>query len=245
MKTQAGYCWAFIPARSGSKSVPMKNLAMLAGHPLLDYCVAAAKSSRHLDKIICSTDADVIADHCAKLGIEVNKRPSELATDETPLFDVIRGFLASAEANYGRVPEVIALVQPTSPFLLGCHLDKSIEAIFSNNNPASVQTVIRCPHNHHAYNQRIVEQGLVRFSYPDERRMAYNKQTKPLHYLFGNLVVFHTQQAMEQGTVFAHPSIGIEIPGLYGFDCDGPEDFDLGNAIINNRLVELHLNGPK
>lgn len=37
-------------ARGGSKSIPKKNIADVAGKPLLAYTVEAAKRSKYLDK---------------------------------------------------------------------------------------------------------------------------------------------------------------------------------------------------
>jgi hypothetical protein len=84
-----------------------------------------------------------------------------------------------------------------------------------------------------------VDHGWVGFRFPDERRRAYNKQTKPTHYLFGNVVAFRTVAAVEQGIVFADPSLAMEIPTFYGFDCDGPEDFLLGEAMLKAGVVRL------
>ena len=51
-----------IPARGGSKSIPLKNIADLAGQPMIAYVIAAGVASRRLDRIICSTDHPSIAE---------------------------------------------------------------------------------------------------------------------------------------------------------------------------------------
>jgi CMP-N,N'-diacetyllegionaminic acid synthase len=60
--------WGLVPARGGSKSIPLKNLASLAGRPLLDYVVRAGQKSGALARMICSTDHDAIAAHARDLG---------------------------------------------------------------------------------------------------------------------------------------------------------------------------------
>ena len=70
-----GVCWGFIPARGGSKSIPLKNIARFCGKPLMDYCINAAKHCNGLDKIICSTDSIDIEKHCNLRNIEVHNRP--------------------------------------------------------------------------------------------------------------------------------------------------------------------------
>jgi CMP-N-acetylneuraminic acid synthetase len=205
----------------------------------MDYCVAAAAKTKVLSRLICSTDSDKIARHCVELGVEVHPRPAELGGDSTPLFDVITHFLEDMNSREGGVAEFIALIQPTSPFVLPEHVDRCLEGLKQIPEASSAQTVIHCPHNHHAYNQRVVSNGWVGFRFPEERRRAYNKQTKPIHFLFGNVVAFRTAEAVRQGIVFADPSLAIEIPAFYGFDCDGPDDFLLGEAMLKAGVVHL------
>lgn len=239
MKIQPGVCWGFVPARGGSQSVPLKNVAELGGRPLLDYCVFAAQESTLVKRIICSTDSDQIANRCRELEVEVCERPEQLSGDTVPVADVIVEFLESMNKREGSVAECIALLQPTSPFILPDHVDACVGRILEDPSAGSAQTVIPCPHNHHAYNQRVVDAGHVTWRYAEERRLAYNKQSKPRHYLFGNLVVFRSEAIFESGAVFAEPSLAIEVPEVYGFDCDGPDDFKLGDLMLQSGFVSL------
>ncbi len=239
MKVLEGVCWALVPARGGSKSIPKKNIADFAGRPLIDYGILAAVASSRIGRIVCSTEDADIAARVRHLGGDVDDRPAALCGDVTPVMDVIADFLLRTEARDGAVPEAVALVQPTSPFLLPEHLDAAVGGLLADPAAASAQTVIPCPHNHHAVNQRAVSDGRVSFVYAEERRIAYNKQTKSPHYLFGNIVVFRSAAALEQGAVFAEPSLAVEIPEAYGFDADGPDDFRLGALMLEAGIVEL------
>jgi CMP-N-acetylneuraminic acid synthetase len=205
----------------------------------MDYGVTTASLTKNISRLVCSTDSDKIAQHCGELGVEVHHRPKELGEDLTPLFEVITYFIEDVGSREGSVAEFIALVQPTSPFILPEHIDRCLEGLRQTPEAASAQTVIHCPHNHHAYNQRVVSEGWVSFRFPNERRRAYSKQTKPVHFLFGNVVAFRTTSALQQGIVFAEPSLAYEIPTAYGFDCDGPEDFVLGEAMLKARIMRL------
>ena len=70
-----------IPARGGSKGIPRKNLAPLAGRPLLAWTIDAARQSRHLTQCVVSTENDEIAGVARALGATVLPRPVELASD--------------------------------------------------------------------------------------------------------------------------------------------------------------------
>ena len=53
---------AVVPARGGSKSIPRKNVRLLAGHPLLAWSVAAGLQSQLVDRVLVSTDDAEIRD---------------------------------------------------------------------------------------------------------------------------------------------------------------------------------------
>ena len=62
---------AFIPARSGSKRVPNKNIKVLCGHPMLAYSISAAIDSGIFDAVVCATDSPLYADIARHYGAEV------------------------------------------------------------------------------------------------------------------------------------------------------------------------------
>lgn len=239
MNIRDGLVWGLIPARGGSKSIPMKNLVDLAGRPMLDYQVLAARGSGCVDRLLCSTDDDRIAGHCRALGVEVHDRPAALADDAAPVIDAIRYVAEDLVAREGAAAEIIVLLQPTSPFLLAAHVRDTVAALRADPDAGSAQTVIRCPHNHHALNQRVIADGIVDFRFPEERALAFNKQRKPAHYLFGNVLAFRTRAALEQNAPFAQPSRAVEIPFHQGFDLDSPDDLLLARALLQSGLVRL------
>lgn len=76
---------AFIFARGGSKGLPGKNLKELGGKPLLAHAIDVAQATPGIDRVVVSTDDDVIADAAKRFGAEVPFiRPAELANDDTP-----------------------------------------------------------------------------------------------------------------------------------------------------------------
>jgi CMP-N,N'-diacetyllegionaminic acid synthase len=234
-----GAVWALIPARGGSKSIPLKNLAQFGGRPLLDYNLLAARAWGGYSRLFCSTDSPEIAARARRFEAEIHPRPASLGLDDTSTYDVVAHFLRDLEAREGSVAEIIALPQPTSPFILPEHIDRCVKGLLADAAAGSAQTIVPCPHNCHAYNQRLVADGKIKFRFPEERRLAYNKQTKPPYYLFGNMLVFRSAAALAQGTLFAEPSLAVPISHPYEFDADGPEDFRLGSLILAHGLVDL------
>src|SRR3712207_3058970 len=79
---------ALIPARTGSKRIPSKNIADLSGHPVLAYTIVSAIESKLFDKVYVSTDSTNVAEIAVHYGASVDfLRPLELAQDHSTDFD--------------------------------------------------------------------------------------------------------------------------------------------------------------
>ncbi|HZB23545.1 MAG TPA: acylneuraminate cytidylyltransferase family protein [Gaiellaceae bacterium] len=127
-----------IPARGGSKGIPRKNLAPVAGKPLVAWTVEAARAARELTRVVVSTDDDEIA---AAAGVEVLRRPEAIAADDTPMFEVIRH--AADELR----PDVVVLLQPTSPLRRAGHVDEAVRLLL-DTGADSVVSVVEVPHRY-------------------------------------------------------------------------------------------------
>lgn len=103
---------ALIPARSGSKRIPGKNMKPLAGQPLLKYTLDAAKKAGIFRKIVVSTDDFNTAAYVTSLGVAVHKRPIEFALDKSPDVEWIAHYFNHEEQK----PDFFMILRPTSPF---------------------------------------------------------------------------------------------------------------------------------
>jgi len=106
---------AIIPARGGSKGIPFKNIVDLGGRPLIAYTIEAAKRSKIFDKIIVSTENRKIENVSVKYGAQVIKRPKKLARNSTLTEPVILHVLEWLKKRENYKPDIIFLLQPTSP----------------------------------------------------------------------------------------------------------------------------------
>ena len=76
---------AIIPARGGSKGIPKKNVAQLAGKPLIAWVIEAALASKNISRLIVDTDSEEIAAVAREWGADAPYlRPEEYARDDTP-----------------------------------------------------------------------------------------------------------------------------------------------------------------
>ncbi|EJB4141353.1 acylneuraminate cytidylyltransferase, partial [Escherichia coli] len=84
---------AIIPARSGSKGLPNKNILMLFDKPLIAYTIEAAIKSELFEKVIVSTDSCEYKDIALRHGAEVIMRDKSLASDTATSYMVVKDVL--------------------------------------------------------------------------------------------------------------------------------------------------------
>ncbi|MBC8250882.1 MAG: acylneuraminate cytidylyltransferase family protein [Candidatus Nitrosopelagicus sp.] len=123
---------AIIPARGGSKGIPLKNLRLLNGKPLLDYSVNASLQSKFITRTIVSSDHSKILQRATKLGAEIIKRPKHLATDASHIEPVIDYCLNFLKLKEDYCPDIIILLQNTSPLRTKKHVDDALNIFLSS-----------------------------------------------------------------------------------------------------------------
>jgi CMP-N,N'-diacetyllegionaminic acid synthase len=132
---------AVIPARGGSKGVPLKNLFPLAGTPLIVHTIREARRSRHINRLVVSTDSSAIADVSRRAGAEVVMRPAELATDEAATELALIHALDWLHDADGFAPDLVLTLEPTSPLRTARLIDVCVETLLADNTADSVVTV--------------------------------------------------------------------------------------------------------
>jgi CMP-N,N'-diacetyllegionaminic acid synthase len=148
-----------IPARGGSKGIPRKNIALLAGKPLLQYTVEGAVLSGRLERLILSTDDAEIAALGLKLGVEVPfMRSSELARDDTPTLRVLQDVVQRLESTFQF--DAVMTLQPTSPFRRPSDIVGAI-TLLESSKADSVISFVDVGEKHPARMKCIDEKGQV------------------------------------------------------------------------------------
>ena len=125
---------ALIPARSGSKGVPNKNLIEIGGHSLLDWSITACKKSCLIQRTIVSTDSAEYSNHALNLGAEVPfLRPKEISGDKSTDIQFINHALNWFVKNGGE-PTLIVHIRPTTPFRDPSIIDEAIQKFMRTND---------------------------------------------------------------------------------------------------------------
>jgi N-acylneuraminate cytidylyltransferase len=126
-----GSAWAIIPARGGSKGIPCKNLQKVGGVPLIARAVGAALEAGTVERVFVTTDDPEIAAAARAAGSEVIHRPADLASDTASSEAALLHALDKLEEQRQLLPDVVAFVQCTSPFVEGGDIDGAVGALLA------------------------------------------------------------------------------------------------------------------
>jgi N-acylneuraminate cytidylyltransferase len=125
---------ALIPARSGSKGVPNKNIKLLGEFPLIAYSIKAALKSNLIGRVIVSTDSEAYAEIAREFGAEVPfLRPSEISGDTATDLEFFKDTIDWFQVNEGEVPDYFVHLRPTTPFRDPKVIDAALETIVGSD----------------------------------------------------------------------------------------------------------------
>lgn len=222
---------AIIPARGGSKGIPGKNIKLFCGKPLIYYSIAAAKKSKIFDRIIVSTDSLEIQNISKKFGAEVPfLRPKRLAGDHSNIVDAILYLLDNLKTRENYVPDVIFLLQPTSP------LRDSGDIVGSYNlfNKLRVKALVSVCKTHHEI-WHIIDNKLKLVN-PSSARLI-NRQERPDTYRQDGSMVYiiKTDSLLRHKDFMPKGTAAYVVPKWKAVDVDEIEDFELAEALYKNR----------
>lgn len=211
---------ALIPARGGSKGLPGKNIAPVAGRPLLAWTVDAASGSKYIDRTVLSSDDEAIISVAAGLGLEVPfRRRPELARDDTPSIDVVIDAL-------DRLPGhgIVVLLQPTSPLRSAADIDAALERMQAAGAPAVVS--LRAAEDHPAWTFKLADDGrLVRFVDDATLTGVTRRQDLPPAWcLNGAVYAARTDWLRRTRSFLAEGTVGSEMPASRSLDIDTFDD---------------------
>ena len=206
-----------IPARGGSKGILRKNLASVGGRPLLAWTVDAARAATELTRVVVSTDDDEIA---AAADVEVLRRPAELAGDDTPMIDVVRHAVAELS------PDVVVLLQPTSPLRRAEHVDAAVRLLLESGADAVV-SVVAVPHRYHPDALMDVVDGRV-----VARGSARARQEKELVYARNGPAVLALRSHRLGDDLYAGDCRPYLMDERDSLDVDEPFDLELADLLL-------------
>lgn len=177
---------AVVPARGGSKGIPLKNLLPIGGIPLVTLAGQVATEVREIDRAVVSTDHAEIAEAAKCGGLDVPfMRPAEISGDRVGDLDVLRHALLATEEIDLVTYDIILMLQPTSPNRTAAHIKRTLERLVEGKFDA-VWTVSETDSKAHPLKQlRISGEGKLDYYDPAGSQVVARQQLAPVFHRNG------------------------------------------------------------
>lgn len=233
---------AFIPARSGSKRVPNKNIQSLGGHPLLAYTVRAAIDSSVFDAVICATDSEDYAEVARHYGAEVPfLRSPEISGDKSPDIEWVVWMLRNLK-EVGREFEIFSILRPTSPFRLPETIRRAWAMFIEDSGADSLRAIEKC--KQHPGKMWVIrgKRMLPLMPFSNGSTPWHSSQYAALPEIYAqdaSLEIAWSRVALEQGSIAGEAIIPFVSQGLEGFDINEPEDWWLAERLLAKQEATL------
>lgn len=221
---------AVIPARSGSRGLPDKNVRDLCGKPMLAYSIEAALGSGRFDRVIVSTDSERYGAIAMGYGAEVAYRGAGLSDSEATTFMVLEDLLGRLDPQ----PPAFALLQPTSPLRTADQVEEAVDLFAARSDEFDfLVSMERADHSSALVKQLDGRGGLGNF---DDDFSAYRRQSFAEYSPNGAIFIAKTGKYLDQGHFFGARSLAYVMDKESSVDVDDLLDFRLAEICMRERI---------
>ena len=226
---------AIIPARGGSKGIPKKNIAPVAGKPLISFTTELTQNLPWLDTTVVSTDSEEIAEVATQTpGVEVIWRPQELSGDRIGDHPVLRHALLAQEEETGERYDVVLMLQPTSPLRTVNDVESCITSLQDGNWDAVWSVSITELTYHPKKQLALSPDGKLGFVIPGSHEIVARQELEPVFHRNGVCYAFTRDFLVNSDSTYSEAQTsGVVTPGVH-ISIDTPEDLAAAEKIILN-----------
>lgn len=223
---------AIIPARSGSKGIPHKNIRNLCGRPLLSYTIEAAVSSGEFSHVMVSTDSQEYADIARQYGAEVPfLRSGDTAADTSSSWDVVREVLGKYQ-EMGKVFDTFALLQPTSPLRAAEDIQKAYQS-FEEKRALAVVSVSEMRHS--PLWSATLPQDLSMAGFLPQQACRPRQKLEAYYRINGAIYLVSCRAFAENPNIYREGCFAYIMSDESGIDIDTEWDFKLAELLLQEK----------
>ena len=226
------FIFTFIPARSGSKSIKDKNVKLLGGKPLIAYSIESSLKCGL--RTIVNTDSETYAEIAKQHGAETMIRSASLAQDNTSMFELLKSEIFKIDP----VPDLVLLLQPTSPFRKNIHIKTAISYFLENlDKYTSLISVEKVPEKYNPA-QVIVESlsGKTMANGTSISSRITKRQSFPNAWIpTGEIYIFKTSN-LKKGNIYGSEVMLYESEGSININTE--EDFLEATNYLENECED-------
>lgn len=223
---------AIIPARGGSKRIPMKNIRDFHGRPVIACSIEAALNSGLFDEIMVSTDDARIAEVALKFGAEVPfMRSAKNSDDHATIADALTEVIREYEIA-GRIFDHVCCLFPTAPLIRSQRITEGYERLISGYFD-SVCAVV--PFSYPVMRALEITDGNKLQMIRPEYNLVRSQDLKPVYHDAGSFVWVRKEALLREGTLLCENGGAIVLNEMEVQDIDSEEDWKL--AELKYRLI--------
>jgi CMP-N,N'-diacetyllegionaminic acid synthase len=208
-----------IPARGGSKRIKSKNLYMIGNRPLLAWTIDAAKKEKIIDKIYVSTDDKNISFYAKYYGADIHQREKKYSKDNSLVYKTINSFLIFLEKKKNYKPNILVVLEPTSPFREKHLIRKCINKMLKTKSD-SIATFV--PIKTHPHRSWFLNKNGKPIPHTKQNAWKPSQKLKPAYELDGSLYAFKIKRKINF-------SNGLLIGKSTSYICDSNNHVEIDN----------------
>ena len=227
-----------IPARGGSKGIPLKNLKKINNIPIVELAARVAKGIKYIDRIVVSSDHKDIVNAAIKGGAAAPfLRPKDLSGDTISDLEVLTHSLLEMERHDGCTYDVVVMLQPTSPMRTVQDVIDTIETLV-NNNLDAVWTISETDSKSHPLKQFSVRNS--RLEYYDEKGkdIISRQQLDPVYHRNG-IAYGITRDCLINKESIKGDNTGYVICNGNHINIDTEWDLSLVEYMVSNNMIQI------
>ena len=241
---------AIIPGRKGSKGVLNKNIQEINGKPLISYSIEAALNSKFIKRIVVSSDSEKILEIANGYNVEMGKnsksakkiknpkniesikRPEHLSQDDSTTMDVIKHVLDTLNHEKDYFPDIIILLQPTSPLRDFNDIDEAIKIFLDEKNVDSLVSV--CKFDHNPLWGFKLNNNILTPAFGEEFLKKRRQELPDLFLPNGAIFIGKTDKIIENNSFYAKKTMAFLMSSEKSLDIDTELDLKIVKCVMNH-----------
>ncbi len=227
---------AVIPARRGSEGLKNKNFLKFNNKPLVYWTIKEALKSKHIDKIVLSSDSEKIKNYCKKFKrLEILERPKNISKNSTSMHDLLKYILKfQVKENY----KYLIILQPTSPLRTKDDIDNSCK-ITIKNNLDSLVSIEELSHRYFPQNLYKKKNFLIKnFKKNNILINRQNIKNKNKFFARNGAAIYITKIKFLKNFILGGKIGGYLMPKWKNIDINDYFDFKMAEYIMKNKKLQ-------
>jgi CMP-N-acetylneuraminic acid synthetase len=227
---------AVIPARAGSKRIPLKNVVPLLGRPLISYAIQAILNSKSFDRVFVATDCHEIAETSRQCGAEVPFLRAKYNDDISPVSSATISFIKELlDQRIIEVPDIVAQVFACCPLISPFDINASVSRFISNKLQVSCANYFS---GNPCWGFTLRNGSTSNPIWLSKEALGMRSQDLP-EVLFptGAVWIGRWEKLLEVNSFYSSITNFDKLPIECGIDIDWPQDLEVAEALLFSRII--------